>query len=480
MSNRRRNARGVRTRKVMRAATADLQSLGFGFRDLRKARAHGVRVRDIVAESCRRAQALADAGVFTELVPAADAIKRAQALEKRAAAGAVLPLLGLTFAVKDNIHVAGMATTCNCPGFRILPTESAPAVRAVEEAGAVLIGKNTLDQFATGLNGTRSPEPLCRNAVNPDYIPGGSSSGSAVAVARGVVSFALGSDTGGSGRVPAACNGIVGLKPTLGLVSSRGLVYNSRYFDCIPVFAKSCGDAYEVLECIACHDPADPYSRIDADDIPLSARRCESAVIAMPQSDQLQFFGDTHARAAFEANVKLIRGLGHKLREVDFTVFAEAGRHVFQSAMVAERLCDYGEIFANNPAAIHPAVRAAIEPGRGYSAVDAFKALYHLKALQRQAAAILNGCAALIVPTVPTIFTIVEMLADPMAKNAIMGTYTYFVNPLDLAAVSVPGRPRPDGLPSAISFVGAAGTDGTLRYLARAFERAVSASSRVQ
>ncbi len=195
----------------------------------------GVHAPQIVAESCRRAHAAADEGIFTELVPAAAAIACAEALQRRADAGADLPLLGLTFSLKDNIHVAGMATTCNCPAFRLMPGETAPAVRMLQDAGAVLIGKNTLDQFATGLNGTRSPEPLCRNAVDPDYIPGGSSSGSAVAVARGIVSFSLGSDTGGSGRVPAACNGIIGLKPTLGLVSSRGLVYNSRTFDCIPV-----------------------------------------------------------------------------------------------------------------------------------------------------------------------------------------------------------------------------------------------------
>jgi allophanate hydrolase len=469
MSNRRRSAVSARRHDPLA-----LRTLALDFRDARKAQARGARAPDIVAESRRRAEALAGEGIFTELVAADVAVRRARELERRAAAGADLPLLGLTFSVKDNIHVAGMATTCNCPGFRIMPDATAPAVRAVEEAGAVLIGENTLDQFATGLNGTRSPEPLCRNAVNPDYIPGGSSSGSAVAVARGVVSFALGSDTGGSGRVPAACNGIIGLKPTLGLVSSRGLVYNSRYFDCVPIFAKTCADAYEILECIAGYDPGDPYSRADADDISLVAPRSKPTVIAIPRPDQLQFFGDERARVAFDTNVKLIKGLGHKLHPIDFTLFAEAGRHVFQSAMVAERLCDYGGIFATNPEAIHPAVRAAIEPGRSYSAVDAFKALYHLKALQRQALSALEGCAALIVPTVPTIFTIDEMLADPMARNAIMGTYTYFVNPLDMAAVSVPGRVRSDGLPSAVCFVGRAGDDGLLRGLAQTFEVAVT------
>jgi len=456
------------------ATTAPLGDLSLEFRRVRDAMTAGVHAPQVVAESCRRAHAVADEGIFTELVPAAAAIACAEALQWRADAGADLPLLGLTFSLKDNIHVAGMATTCNCPAFRLMPGETAPAVRMLQDAGAVLIGKNTLDQFATGLNGTRSPEPLCRNAVDPDYIPGGSSSGSAVAVARGIVSFSLGSDTGGSGRVPAACNGIVGLKPTLGLVSSRGLVYNSRTFDCIPVFARSCADAYEILETISGYDPADPYSRLDAGDIDLTAIESGPLTLAVPRADQLQFFGDAKARQAFDSNVAVLRQMGHALREIDFTVFARAGRHVFQSAMVAERLCDYGDIFASNPEAIHPVVRAAIEPGLKYSAVDAFKALYELKALQREARAALQGCAALVVPTVPTIFTIAEMLADPIARNTIMGTYTYFVNPLDMAAVSVPGRARADGLPSALCFVGEAGSDGTLRGLAQAFEAALT------
>jgi allophanate hydrolase len=450
-----------------------LGSLGFDFAHLRSAMAEGTRAPDIVAESCRRALAWADKGVFTELVAAERAVARAEELQRRADRGAELPLLGLTFSVKDNIHVAGMATTCNCPAFRVMPTETAPAVRAVEEAGAVLIGKNTLDQFATGLNGTRSPEPICRNAVDPDYIPGGSSSGSAVAVARDIVSFSLGSDTGGSGRVPAACNGIVGVKPTLGLVSSRGLVYNSRIFDCIPIFAKSCADAYEILERIAGRDPDDPFSRLDAGEIDLTAAEVAKSILAVPRADQLQFFGDGLARAAFDENLRVLRTLGHTLRAVDFTVFSQAGRHVFQSPMVAERLCEYGEIFARHAEAIHPAVRAAIEPGLKYSAVDAFKALYELKSLQHQAKAALQDCAAMIVPTVPTIFTIDDMLADPIAKNTVMGTYTYFVNPLDMCAVSVPGRERSDQLPSAICFVGDAAGDGRLRRLALEFEAAV-------
>lgn len=428
----------------------------------------------IVAESRRRAEAVAGEGLFTALVDEWIVLDRAEAAARRARSGERQPLLGLTFAVKDNIHVAGMATTANCPGLRIDPSESSPAVLALEGAGAVLIGKNTMDQFATGLNGTRSPEPLCRNAVDPAYIPGGSSSGSAVAVARGVVDFSLGSDTGGSGRVPAACNGVVGVKPTNGLVSNRGVVYNSRFLDCVPVFARTVADANEILCLIAGYDALDPWSRRDADAIDLSGAAPHAARLAVPSRDQLVFFDDAEAEAAHDSNLDILKSLGFTLVEIDFEPFRQAGRLVFQSAMVAERLVDYGEVFAERPDEIHPAVRATIEPGLAYSARDAFEAIYRMKESARTAEVVLDGFAALVTPTIPTIFTIKEMLAQPVARNAVMGTYTYFVNPMNLCAVAVPGRPRGDGLPSSISMVGLAGADGVVADLAKRFEAAVS------
>ena len=351
-----------------------------------------------------------------------------------------------------------------------MPAETAPVVRLLEEAGAVLIGKNTMDQFATGLNGTRSPEPLCRNAIDPAYIPGGSSSGSAVAVARDVVSFALGSDTGGSGRVPAACNGIVGLKPTIGLVSSRGLLYNSRIFDCVPIFTRRCADAYEILEVISGYDEQDPFSRVDADRIDLAAGLPTARKLAVPRQQDLRFFGDARSESAFARNLDRLTRLGFSLTEIDFGPFEAAGRLVFQSAMVAERLCDYGDVISENPFAIDPSVRTAIEAGRAYTAKDAFEAYYEMKRLRRAAEIALHGFAALVVPTVPTIYTIQEMLQEPMSRNTIMGTYTYFANPLDLCAVSVPGSRREDGLPSALCFTAPAKQDGALRAIATQFE----------
>lgn len=444
---------------------------GTGFTTARAALAAGADPVALALDAADRAQAAAEDGIFTALVPRADVERAAAAATARAKAGEHLPLLGLTFSVKDNLHVAGMATTLNCPAVAMAPQESALAITRLEAAGAVLIGKNTLDQFATGLNGTRSPEPLCRNALDPAFIPGGSSSGSGVAVAAGIVSFSLGSDTGGSGRVPAACNGIVGLRPSLGLVSTRGAVYNSRLLDCIPIFATHVDDASEILGLIAGYDALDPWSRRDADTIGTAPAPAPSSRLAIPRQDQMRFFGDADAEAAFAANLDRLRGLGFTLEEIDFAPFEEAGRLVFQSALVAERLVEYDEIISTHRDAVHPAALAAIEPGRGYSAKQAFETLYRMRELQRAAEGALADFAAFVVPTVPTIYTIDEMLADPMARNSVMGTYTYFVAPMDLCAIAAPGAPARAGLPSSLSFIGLAGQDGVVAGLARQFQR---------
>ena len=444
-----------------------------GFEAARAALARGADPVDVVLAAADRAKAAEGDGIFTALAPRAHVERAAAALAARAKAGEHLPLLGLTFSVKDNLHVAGMATTLNCPVVAMAPTDSALAITRLEAAGAVLIGKNTMDQFATGLNGTRSPSPLCRNALNPAFIPGGSSSGSGVAVAAGIVSFSLGSDTGGSGRVPAACNGIVGLKPTLGLVSTRGAVYNSRLLDCIPIFAAHVGDASEILGLIAGHDPLDPWSRHDADAIATAPVSAPSSRLAIPRRGQMRFFGDAAADAAFATNLDRLRGLGYILEEIDFSPFEEAGRLVFQSALVAERLVEYDEVITAHRDAIHPAALAAIEPGRSYSAKQAFETIYRMRELKRAAEIALADYAAFVVPTVPTIYTIDEMLADPMVLNGRMGTYTYFVNPMDLCAVAAPGAPARAGLPSSLSFIGLAGRDGVVAGLALQFQRQV-------
>lgn len=435
------------------------------FKAIRKQLAAGVTPLDIAMESRRRAAALDGEGVYLSLASEATVAAKAREVQSRAARGEQLPLLGLPFSVKDSIHVAGMVTTCNCPALALRPESSATVVQKLEQAGAILIGKNSLDQFATGLNGTRSPEPLCRNALDPGYIPGGSSSGSAVAVARDTVAFSIGTDTGGSGRVPAACNGIVGLKSSLGLISTTGLVYNSRFFDSVPIFARSCAEAFEVLGSAKGTDPSDAFMRLDADNVAIAPSAPDRLNLAVLRPDDMTFWDDDVAREAYNADIDSLRRSGAKLTEIDFSLFRAAGRHVFDTAMIAERLIAYGDVLAREPQSVHPAVRAALEPGLRYSAAQAFETIYTVQAQRREAARILAPFDALVTPTVPTIFTIEAMLADPMAKNSAMGTYTYYVNPLDLCAVSVPGGGRSDGLPSALSIVSTAARDSVIHAI---------------
>lgn len=395
-----------------------------------------------------------------------DEIKSQVATVKaRLDAGQAQPLAGLTFCVKDNIDLEGYRTTGNCPDYGECAGETAPAVQLALEAGAIVIGKNTMDQFATGLNGTRSPDPICRNALDPNIIPGGSSSGSGVAVAKGICDFSFGSDTGGSGRVPAAANGIVGFKPTPGLVSGRGMVYCNRSFDVIPIFAKSVGDAQAVFDVIGGADPLDPFA------FKGGVKDASSGVgqnFAIPSA--LDHFGDPLAQAAHQRNLEQLKSAGATLTEIDFGPFAEAGDLVFSSALVAERLIDYGDFIADNPDAVLAPVATAINAGLSYSARDAFEVLHRLAELTLQCTQALGEFDALVVPTIPRLFTVAEMQAEPMSRNSIMGTYTYFANPLGLSAVAVPGVAREDTLPSSLCFVGLGGADRILLALAQAFE----------
>lgn len=402
-----------------------------------------------------RIAARGDDHVWTFLRPQADVLEEAKRLEASAPAGK--PLYGLPFSVKDNIHVAALPTTAGCPAFTRMAVATAPAVAQAAEAGALLIGKNTLDQFATGLVGIRSPAGYCRNTFDERYIPGGSSSGSGVAVAAGLVSFALGSDTGGSGRVPAALNNIVGLKPSVGLVSNEGMVYCNRSFDCMPVFALTCDDAWRVLRCI--RDKKRPMPDVSP---------CGSTfAFAVPRADQLEFFGDALAEQAFARAIGLLQNLGGKARRLDFTAFLQAGRMVFDDALIAERYAEYGEFVEHHPDDVLPVTQAIITKARGYSAVDAYRALYRLDALRRQASIALADADCLVVPTTGTIYRCDEVEADPIALNTNMGYYTYFVNPLDLCAIAVPAGFRDDGLPHGVSLIARAGEDATLVDLAR-------------
>ncbi len=375
-----------------------------------------------------------------------------------------LPLYGVPFAVKDNIDVAGLPTTAACPAFSYDPVRSATAVEKLEAAGAILVGKTNLDQFATGLVGTRSPYGAVPNAFRPEYISGGSSSGSALAVARGQVSFSLGTDTAGSGRVPAGFNNIVGLKPSRGLISARGVVPACQSLDCVSVFALTVPDAIAVLDAARGPDAEDPWSRALKLSVPPLPERF---TFALPEP--LEFHGDDHARHAFQDAVHKLEGLGGRPIGVDFSVFLETAALLYEGPWVAERLAAIQPFFESQPDEVHPVVRKIIEEASRYSAADLFSGLTRLEALKKRAAGLWDRAEVLVVPTAPTIYTIKQVLAEPFLHNRRLGHYTNFVNLLDLAACAVPGSMRPDGLPFGITLIAPAGADLMLADLAQRF-----------
>jgi len=380
------------------------------------------------------------------------------------------PLGGIPFAVKDNIDVAGLPTTAACPDFSYQPRTSAVAVQRLVDAGALVIGKTNLDQFATGLVGTRSPYGACESVYGGGLISGGSSSGSAVAVAAGLCSFSLGTDTAGSGRVPAALNGIVGVKPTRGLLSTVGVVPACRSLDCVSVFAGTVADATTVAE-LAAGPPVGAWDR--AAPGPLSAAALSAAGVGglrlgVPDLDELDFSGDEPMRAAFAAAVARAAALVGTVVPVRLGPFLEAGDLLYRDALVAERLADLGDFLARRPDSVLPVTRQIIEGGARYDAAELFRAQHRLRELNAWAAEVFTGIDALLLPTVPTTFTIAEVQREPIRHNLTLGRYTQFVNLLDLAAVAVPAGSTVDGRPAGVSVIGPAFSDATLAALATA------------
>jgi allophanate hydrolase len=425
---------------------------------------------DAVREVYRRINNRASDGVWLSLVPQDQAEDCARALGPW---NPTLALYGLPFGVKDNVDVAGLPTTCGCTAINRVPERHATAVQRALNAGAIVIGKQNLDQFATGLNGTRTLGPFPRNAVHPDFVPGGSSSGSAVAVAAGLVTFSLGSDTGGSGRVPAAMNGIVGLKPTFGLISANGMVFNNRLFDCMPVFTQNIDDAERVLGVLRGHDPADPFSRAD-----LTAIRQptpDRLRWGLPSTDQLQFFGDLAQEHAFNATVEVLAGAIGQPQRLDCTFYFEAGRLPFESALLAERSLTYGQVVRAHRDTVHPAVAGLIDRGGSFNAEQAFESIYRMQALRQSARRLFKSIDVLVLPTVGRAWRCEEMQRDPITLNNHNGYYTYPVNPLDLAALALPGVWRDDGLPFGLQLVAPAGWDDILLVLGRKIERVIKA-----
>ena len=429
---------------------------------LHAAYAEGLSPRDMVAETYRRLAAIDDPGIFLALVPEAEALAAAERLGPFD--DSERPLWGVPFAVKDNLDVAGLPTTAACPDFAYDPAMTAPAVARLLAAGAILIGKTNLDQFATGLVGMRTPYPAPRNALNPDWVPGGSSSGSAVAVAHGLVAFALGTDTAGSGRVPAGLNNVVGLKPSLGAVSSRGLLPACRTLDTVSVFAGTVKDADRVFRIMAGFDAADPYSR----DLPLPARPAglpPGLRVGVPDGASRRFGGDPLSEAAFEAGLADLAGLTGPAAAVDFNAMFAVAALLYDGPWVAERYQAIRPLIESRPEALHPTTRAVIGRAAGFRAADAFAGHYRLAELRREADALWRRIDVLAVPTYPRPVTRAELEADPIGPNSELGTYTNFVNLLDLCALAVPGRFRADGGPSSLTLIAPRGQDGLLAAL---------------
>ncbi|KPW21120.1 Allophanate hydrolase [Pseudomonas cannabina pv. alisalensis] len=408
--------------------------------------------------------------VWIHRVPVADLLERVAVLERIAAelgdsVYAHLPLFGVPFAVKDNFDVAGMLTTAACPAFAYVADEHAHVVQRLLDSGALLIGKTNLDQFATGLVGVRSPYGAVRNAHDPAYVSGGSSSGSAVAVARGYVSFALGTDTAGSGRVPAGFNGIVGLKPSLGLFSNRGVLPACRTLDCPSIFARDVKQAWQIMHVMADYDALDPAS-VAVAALPMRRRARRVAV-----AKRCEFFGDEQAQAAY---VKALEALQSDplvtLTSIDFQVFAEAAALLYQGPWVAERRAAIGRFFDTNAGDIHPVVRGIVQSAASFDAVDTFNARYRLAELTRAAQQLLADVDVLVVPTAPCMPTIDAVLKNPIELNSQLGYYTNFVNLMNLCAIAIPAIARADGLPAGITLIGPAGADQRLAEIAAAWQ----------
>ena len=417
-----------------------------------------------IAETFSRIRAHGDPAIFISLRDEADAIAEARALESREPN---LPLFGVPVAVKDNIDVAELPTTAACPAFAYTPAADATAVARLRAAGAIIIGKTNLDQFATGLVGVRSPYGIPRNAIKGGLVPGGSSAGSAVAVAAGLVPIALGTDTAGSGRVPAMLNNIVGLKPSLGLVSTYGVVPACRTLDCVSVFALTVDDAVAALTAIAAPDEKDAYARA----FPLSAPgACPPRLrLGVPRLDQRQFFGDTHAASAYDAALARFAGMDATLVEIDMEPFYETARLLYEGPWVAERYLTAKQLIETDPTALHPVILQIVGGGARQSAAETFSAFYRVQTLKRVCERSLASVDALVLPTAPTTYTVDQVLADPVTLNSRLGTYTNFVNLLDLCGLAVPASIGADGTPFGVTLLAPAGRDMQLASIGAAF-----------
>ena len=432
-------------------------------RELQHRYASGATPSQMIAEIRRKIHEWNDPALFIHLPTEAELLVIAATVE---AMPKDLPLWGIPFVVKDNIDVAGWPTTAGCPAFSYLPESDAEVVRLLREAGAIPLGKMNLDQFATGLVGSRSPHGVARNAHAADYLPGGSSSGSASAVAAGLCVFSLGSDTAGSGRVPAAFQELIGWKPTRGLLSNRGLVPACRSLDCISVFANTAADAAAIAAVVSQYDCKDAFARV----VEPTGSLKGSFRFGVPR--ELDFSGDPDTPALFATAVERMKSLGGVAVEIDLTPFTEAAKLLYEGPWVAERWAAVGAFVEKNPEKVFPVTRQILEASKGWDATATFRAQYQLREFARQAEEVWETIDVLVLPTTPRLYTVAENLADPFVTNAVLGRYTNFMNLLDLAAVAVPaGRARSGMAPWGITLAAPAGWDLALLQLAARFNQ---------
>jgi allophanate hydrolase len=423
--------------------------------------AASLRPGELVAELLEKIRSWDDPALFIHLPELEELLARAGEVEGMPKD---LPLWGIPFVVKDNIDVAGWPTTAACPAFSYVPEEDAEVVRRLRAAGAIPLGKVTLDQFATGLVGTRSPYGVPRNAIDAEFLPGGSSSGSASSVAAGLCCFSLGTDTAGSGRVPAAFQGLVGWKPTKGLVSTRGVVPACRSLDCVSVFATTAEDAATIAAVVAGFDEADAFSR----EIEATGRVGASFRFGVPR--ELDFAGDPDTPGLFAAAVERLKAIGGVPVEIDLMPFVEVAKLLYEGPWVAERWAALGGFVEEHPGEVFPVTRKILEGSKGWDAAATFRAQYRLQDLAREAGKVWREIEVMLLPTTPRIYTVAEVMDEPYQTNATLGRYTNFMNLLDLAAVAMPaGEARGGRARWGVTLAAPAGWDGVLLELAGRF-----------
>lgn len=429
--------------------------------ELKDRYAAGVTPTEVIGEIWEKIIKWDDPALFIHLPEKRELLALAAAVERMPQD---LPLWGIPFVVKDNIDVGGWPTTAACPEFSYMPTDDAEVVRLLRAAGAIPLAKGNLDQFATGLVGTRTPHGVARNAIAAEYLPGGSSSGSASAVAAGICAFSLGTDTAGSGRVPAAFQELIGWKPTRGLLSNRGVVPACRSLDCISVFANTAADALLISGVVGNYDAADAFSR----EVTPTGAIGNTFRFGVPR--ELDFAGDPDTPGLFAAAVERMQALGGIAVEIDLTPFAEAAKLLYEGPWVAERWAAVGEFVETHADAVFPVTRKILEGSKDWDAAATFRAQYRLREFARETEGVWRQIDVLLLPTTPRLYTVAENLADPYGTNATLGRYTNFMNLLDLAAVALPaGRARSGRAPWGVTLAAPAGWDGALLELAGKF-----------